>query len=287
MVLSGIDTQGRRLRACACLRFIDLALTSSSDILSSPTLVGLLVSVGAGIARGFSGFGFSALTVAGVSLVMAPSEIIPAVLVLEVIASLSVWRAAVRDLDMAWLKALITGNLICIPMGAYLLAQLDPLYMRLLVGSALLVTAAFLRWRSARALKATQVLKSATGAISGFLNGLAASGGVAAALMMAATHVPAARLRGTVIVFLVFGSSYTLLWVSLFSMQAGASVEVFSLATLLWIFTLAPGMLLGMSVGKRAFQIASPVHFRLLVLDLLILISALGSARAVQELLAS
>ena len=260
---------------------------SASDILSSPTLVGLLFSVGAGIVRGFSGFGFSALTVAGVSLVMAPTEIIPAVLVLEVIASLSVWRAAVHDLDMAWLKALITGNLICIPMGAYLLAHLDPLHMRLLVGVALLVTAATLRWRSAQALKAPPALKNATGALSGFLNGLAASGGVAAALMMAATHVPAARLRGTIIVFLVFGSSYTLLWAALFSMQAGASVAVFSMATLLWIPTLAPGMLLGMTLGRRAFQIASPERFRLLVLDLLILISALGSARAIQEVLAS
>lgn len=67
-------------------------------MLSSLTWVGLLISIGAGVVRGFSGFGFSALTVAGISLVMSPSTIVPAVLMLEILASLSVWRAAIRDL---------------------------------------------------------------------------------------------------------------------------------------------------------------------------------------------
>ncbi len=255
--------------------------------MSSPAFVGLLISLGAGVVRGFSGFGFSALVVAGISLIMAPAEIIPAVLVLEVIASLSVWRAAVRDLDMAWLKALIIGNAIFIPMGAYLLAHLDALFMRLLVGTALLITAATLRWRSAHPLNATPSLRNATGALSGFLNGLAASGGVAAALMMAASHVPAMRLRGTIIIFLVFGSSYTLLWAALFSLGTGTGIDVFSLDTLRWILILVPGMLIGMTLGRRAFQIASPERFRLLVLDLLIVISGLGCTRALHELLST
>ena len=167
-----------------------------------------------------------------------------------------------------------------------MLAHLDPLHMRLLVGSALLVTAATLRWRSSHAIHPSAALKNGTGALSGFLNGLAASGGVTAALMMAATHVPAIRLRGTIIVFLVFGSAYTLMWASVFSLQSQASVEVFSTSTLRWMLTLAPGMLLGMTLGKRAFQIASPERFRLLVLDLLIVISLLGCTRALHELLA-
>ena len=37
-----------------------------------------LASLGAGAVRGFSGFGFSALTVAGISLFMAPAAVVPA-----------------------------------------------------------------------------------------------------------------------------------------------------------------------------------------------------------------
>lgn len=253
---------------------------------SSLTAVGLLVSVGAGVVRGFAGFGFSALTVAGISLFMAPAAVVPAVLVLEILASISVWRSAVRELDMAWLKSLLIGNALLVPVGVYLLAHLDPILLRLVVGSALLLTAVGLRWRDGTPLRTSPAIRASTGALSGFLNGVAASGGVAAALLMAACHVPALAMRGTLISFLVFASGYTLLWASVFSQSAGSGVNVFSVETLGWILVLGPGMLLGMRLGRKAFARSKPEGFRLLVLNLLIVISALSVARAVFDLLA-
>ena len=46
----------------------------------TPTLLvaALLVSLGAGVVRGYAGFGYSALTVAGMSLFVAPAPVIPA-----------------------------------------------------------------------------------------------------------------------------------------------------------------------------------------------------------------
>ena len=250
------------------------------------TAVGLLASLGAGVVRGFSGFGFSALTVACISLFMAPGPVVPAVLVLEILASLSVWRSAVRDLDRNWLQSLVIGNALCVPVGVYLLAQLDPLALRLVVGWALLLTAVGLRWRDGTPLRTGPAVRAGTGALSGFLNGLAASGGVAAALLMAACHVPAQAMRGTLIIFLVFASGYTLLWATVFSQGAGSGVDVFSAETLRWILVLAPGMLLGMRLGRQAFARSNPDGFRRLVLNLLVAISALSVARALFDLLA-
>lgn len=250
------------------------------------TLVGVMVSLGAGIVRGFSGFGFSALTVAGISVFMAPAPIVPAVLVLEILASITVWRSAVRDLHLAWLKSLVIGNVFCVPMGVYLLSHLDPLVLRLVVGTALLITTAVLRWRDGAPLRSGRGVLATTGMLSGFLNGLAASGGVAAALLMAACHVPAAAMRGTLVTFLVFASGYTLLWAALFSQGADSSVNVLSVQTVQWILVLAPGMLLGMHLGRKAFARSNPAAFRLLVLNLLIVISSLSVARAIFDLLA-
>jgi uncharacterized membrane protein YfcA len=238
----------------------------------------------AGVVRGFSGFGFSALTVAGVSLFMAPAAVIPAVLILEIIASASVWRSTVHDVDGLWLKPLIIGNAICIPLGVYLLANLDPVFMRLAVGAALLLCALILRWRGTHALQANRNTRAATGALSGLLNGLAASGGVAAALMMAACHVPAMALRGTLIIYLLFAASYTLLWAGLFSLAADNNLNVFSTTTLYWIATLAPGMLIGMWLGRKAFVRSDPARFRVWMLNLLIVISVLSVARALVQL---
>ena len=88
------------------------------------------------------------------------------------------------------------------------------------------------------------------------------------------------------IIYLVFACGYTLLWASVFSQSAGSGVDVFSAETLRWILVLAPGMLLGMRLGRKAFARSNTAGFRLLVLNLLIVISALSVARAVFDLLA-
>ena len=228
---------------------------------NSLTAVGLLASLGAGVVCGFSGFGFSALTVTGISLFMAPAAVVPAVLVLEIIASISVWHSAVRDLDMAWLKSLVIGNAILVPIGVYLLAHLAPLMLRLVIGSALLLRAVSLRWRDSTPLRTSRGVRAVTGALSGFLNGLAASGGVAAALLMIACHVPALAMRGTLIAYVTFTSGYTLLWASVFSKGSDDGIDVFSVETLRWILVLAPGMLLGMRLGRKAFARSNPDGF--------------------------
>lgn len=248
--------------------------------------VGLLASLGAGVVRGFSGFGFSAVVVAAVSLVTAPAIVVPAVLVLEVIASLSVWRSAVRDVDMLWLKALLLGNALCVPVGVYLLSYLDPVLLRLVVGAALLVTAFGLRWFDGVAVHARPGVLALAGALSGFLNGLAASGGVAAALLMAACHAQPRAMRGTLIVFLVFASSYTLLWAAMYSQGHGSSVRVFNWQTLRWVLVLTPGMLLGMYLGRWALERSKPADFRRLVLHLLIVLSSVAVARALSDWMA-
>jgi len=250
---------------------------------SSLTAIGLLVALCAGVVRGFSGFGFSALTVAGVSLFMSPVAVVPAVLMLEIVASFSVWPSARRDLDWNWLKPLVIGNVVFVPVGVFLLAHLDPVLMRLVVGLVLFCTAGVLWWREGTPLRTSGLAQSSTGALSGFLNGLAASGGVAAALTMAACHVPARALRGTMVVFLVFGSGYTLLWAGVFSQMAGTGIDVFSLETLHWVLVLAPGMLVGIQLGRKAFARSNPDGFRILVLKLLTVISALSVVRALMD----
>ena len=141
-----------------------------------------LVALGAGVVRGFSGFGFSALTVAGLTLFVPPASVVPAVLALEVLASVSLIRSAIRNADRRWLAWLVGGNLLFIPIGLALLAWLPELLMRLLVGGVLLVSALALLAAGERTWPTTMPLRLATGVLSGLMNGVAASGGVAGAM---------------------------------------------------------------------------------------------------------
>ena len=93
-------------------------------------------------------------------------------------------------------------------------------------------------------------------------------------------------MRGTLITYVSLASAYSLVWAGIFS-QGGGGIDVFSAQTVRWILVLAPGMLLGMRLGRKAFARSNPEGFRLLVLNLLIGISALSVARALFDLLAT
>jgi uncharacterized membrane protein YfcA len=197
---------------------------------------------------------------------------------LEVLASVSMWRSAMRDADRAWLRALLVGNLIFIPIGIAMLAVLPETPLRLVVGCALLFTAAGLRIASHHSFASTAGLRATAGTASGLLNGVAASGGVAAAMLMAAAHVPPAKLRATMVSFLLYAGVYVLVCAAL--MPTGKAGGLVSYETLRWAALLAPTMLAGIWLGKHSFANTDPAGYRQHVLTLLIVISALGVARA-------
>lgn len=243
-----------------------------------------LVALGAGVVRGFSGFGFSALTVAGLTLFVPPASIVPAVLALEVLASVSLIRSAMRDADRRWLAWLVGGNLLFIPIGLALLAWLPELLMRLLVGALLLVSALSLLAAGERTWPTTTSLRAATGVLSGLMNGIAASGGVAGAMLMTAARVPPAALRGTMISFLMFVGVYSLAWAAV--MPTAGEAGLVGVHTLQWMAVLSPAMLLGIWLGRRSFQGASAAAYRRIVLWLLVVISGLGVLRAGAQMVA-
>ena len=92
-----------------------ICIVSIADILPAPAYVvadGALVALFAGFVRGFAGFGFSAFTVAGLSLLTSPTHIVPASMLLEVLASLSLLHSIWQDISWKWLTPLVLGNAI-------------------------------------------------------------------------------------------------------------------------------------------------------------------------------
>ena len=175
-------------------------------------MASLLVVFGAGIVRGFAGFGFSALCVAGLSLFMPPAQVVPPVFVLEVLASVSLLRGALKHADWRWLSWLVLGNVLCIPLGVALLAFVDETPLRLIIGALLLVAAALLRSGVVLALQPTPALRLVTGLVSGFVNGVAAIGGIAVAVLLSSSAMAPAVMRATLILMFLFTDLYALAW---------------------------------------------------------------------------
>lgn len=249
--------------------------------------LGVAIVFAAGVVRGLAGFGFSAVCVAGLSLFVPPAQVVPPIFILEVFASISMLRGALRAVDWRWLSWLALGNAICVPMGVALLAIVPETLLRLLIGGLLLVAAALLRSGVRFALQPTATVRLATGLVSGFVNGVAAIGGIMVALLLSTAQVPAASLRATMVILLLLTDLYALAWAGIVTAGAGADagpplLSADTLRTALWM---TPAMLLGIWLGSRAFAVMSAEQFRRQVLNLLVLIALAGVIRGLMDLL--
>ena len=222
---------------------------------------------------------------AGLSLVLPPAQVVPPVFVLEVLASLTLLRAALRDADWPWLAWLVAGNALFIPLGVATLAYLPETPLRLVIGALLLTAALLLRRGVALGLTPTRGVRVATGVVSGYVNGLAAIGGIAVAVIMSTAQMVPAAMRATLIVLFLFTDLYALLCAAVLGTSEAGGTPLLGVQTLQHALWWTPAMLAGIWVGHRSFKQVSPARFRVLVLNLLVAIAALGVVRALWALL--
>ena len=234
--------------------------------------------------RGFAGFGFSALCVAGLSLFVPPAQVVPPIFVLEVLASVTLLRGALKDTDWAWLSWLVLGNALFIPLGVLLLVFASEMHLRVLIAALLLVAATMLRSGFRFALAPTRSVRLAVGLVSGFVNGVAAIGGIAVAVLLSTTAMTPATMRATMVMLFLFTDLYALVWAGIATLGIGPGHVLLDAHTLRWTTWLTPAMLAGIWVGQRSFAAVSPTQFSRRVLNLLILIALISMARALLAL---
>ncbi len=179
--------------------------------MSDFALVALIV-FGAGIVRGFSGFGFALAAAPLLALVLPPHVIVPLVLLLDLgagaVAALAAWRE-VRLKLVLWLAL---PSLMIAPFGALLLSQLSHGAARLGIGLVVLAAVPVLLMRPRLNLqsRAGRMLTAAAGGLSGLLNGAFGLGGPPIALVMASSSLPAAAMRATTIAYFLVADSAAL-----------------------------------------------------------------------------
>lgn len=230
------------------------------------------VALFAGFVRGFSGFGLSAFIVAGMSLWVSPQSIVPAAMMLEIVASISLLRSVWPHVSWRWIWPLIAGYAISVPLGVWCLAILPELPLRLAVSTIILVMALTLLSGFRPSWGDGIGVRLGTGLVAGFMSGLSSLGGMIAATMLFTTSLPAVRLRATLITLFFLSASYALLWAG----QRGLVHR----DTLLWAVWLMVPMLIGIMIGRHSFARASEAHFRRAMLGVLAIVAAMGMMRA-------
>ena len=222
----------------------------------------------AGLVRGFSGFGLSAVLVASAAFVISPKLIIPTAQTLEVVASIALIPSVWRDVNWKWLTPMASAYALSIPVGVAALAYLPEPVLRI-GGCVLLLVASLCLLLNARPrLPDGFPLRFGTGLVAGFFAGATSLGGMVASVMLFAVALPAKNLRATLIV-LFFGSA-------LYSLSWGAWHGVVTLSTFERAAWLALPLLAGIALGSRGFRHVNEATFRQAVLAVLALLSIAG-----------
>jgi uncharacterized membrane protein YfcA len=239
------------------------------------TVLAMVIILIAASVRGYSGFGFALIGVAGLSIISAPSVAIPTVLVLEIIVGLLLLPPVWREISWRPVLMLLAGAIVLTPIGALFLIHVPTDVAR--IGIALVISAAALLLLFAATPRSSQSTSTtvATGAVAGLLNGAFGISGPPIVLFFMSGERAAGVSRASMMAcFLVLDV------IAVTSFAIGGLVDRSVLITVLLCL---PVLAIGSWLGHRAFHGSNTDRFRTRVLWLLL---ALALITGIQGLLA-
>lgn len=89
-----------------------------------------LVAFGAGLIRGFTGFGGPAFIIAILTLFFPPVSIVSKILVVDFLANVYLFKACYRQINWRATLIMVIPTMIFMPLGHWLLVELDPIWMK-------------------------------------------------------------------------------------------------------------------------------------------------------------
>ncbi|MFT5259322.1 MAG: putative membrane protein YfcA [Saprospiraceae bacterium] len=226
----------------------------------------------AAVIRGYSGFGFSAIVVAGLSLFTPTREVVPLVILLEVVASVQMFPKVWRHVHWRLVAWVLLGSLVFIPLGQWFLSYVPVGPMRVVCALGLLLGVVFIYKGRNFGLGKSPKGWAIIGVISGTMNGLLAMGGMWVAILLLGSSIKTHVLRAS-LVALFFGVD----------IYAAATAIPYGLlhATIAWRAVAAlPFLFVGIWLGSRQFEGTSDDTYRSVVLAVLATLALLLLLRA-------
>ena len=227
----------------------------------------------AAVIRGYSGFGFSALTVSSLSFVLPPIEIIPLVFLLEIAASINMLPMVWKEVDWKILKWLILGNVVGTPFGIFLLVNINQEIIRFTISILVFFSCILLLRQFKFSSNLGKSWTLGVGSFSGVVNGSTGVGGLPIAIFFLSASGGATLTRASLVAYLFFSDIYASL---ISGTQHIISLELFW-RTLIFLIP----MTIGIYIGHKIFVKTTQESFRKFVLIFLVILSLAGILRSI------
>lgn len=226
----------------------------------------------AGFVRGYSGFGFSALTIASSALVTNPLHFVAVVVLWETVMTLQALHGIWKDVDWRRVGLLLAGAVVGMPLGIWALTSISEDAARGVISAYVLAMSLIL-------LAGWQFRHRVGGGVTfgaGIVSGLANApgmGGLPVAAFFAAQRLPPAVFRATLVAYFPLLDLYSapIYWAN--GMVTWDTV---------WISLIGlPLVFLANWLGSRHFLRTDPQDFRRFAILLLAGLAALGLLKSV------
>ena len=250
------------------LNYIDLSL--------SQFLIILFIVFIASIIRGFNGFGFSATCMSLISFILPAIEIVPIILVLEVMVSIFMFPYIWNNIDWKFVFQILIGISIGSPIGLYLLKILSPDIVHLSIcGIIIFFVILQLKGYSNKRINILPV-KFLAGGVSGIINGLGTLGGMPISLFLLIIKVRPIVIRGSLAAIFFIADAYVL--------NLSFYAEIVEVTALYRVLPLILVLPIGIYIGNKFFVKSREETYRKFVFYFLILISIFGIIKALINL---
>ena len=210
---------------------------------------------------------------ASTSFWLPPISAVCLTVILEVLASLMMFRGVQKDVDYKLLLPLSIGTLIASFIGVSILAVINPNLLQILI-AAYLAGICFLTLTKFQLKPAPSTFRvGIAGALTGIINGMSAMGGIFVVFFLTGSNIAVARIRATMVVYFL---------VIEFAFLTSAFISDIYTMKIFWTsLAVTPAMAIGVILGTKLFKKLPEQKLKQMILYSLILLSAVGLVKTI------
>lgn len=241
------------------------ALSTAFQIYGMQWLV-LTIAI-AGLVRGFSGFGTALIFVPVAGQFLPPAEVILLIAILGIGSNAVLVPKAWGTADRGEVGALVLAAMITLPLGIWVMSQLDTLTVRWIVTAiaSLTLVTIIAGWRWRRALKTRG--RIAIGGASGLVGGMTGLTGPVVIMFYLANARSALKVRSNIILFLAALDVLLMVNLALRGLTSGAVLWIGAILTVPYIITTLIGQALFSPSMERSYRLVAYLVIGLAVIS--------------------
>jgi len=218
--------------------------------------------------QGFTGFGFSILSLPLITLLISPKIAVPVLVLYSIIINIVVFFSARKAFELKRIWILVVCGIIGVPVGTHFLVTLNDNLIKLFIGIFITIFGLLLISGFRRKIKHEKISMIPIGIVSGILSGSVSIGGPPVILFLSNQGVNKQVFRANLAIYFFVLNIFTIpvyIYNGLISEQVlNYSIKFF------------PALLIGVIIGNLFSKKIKEKHFRKVTLVLLVLMGILS-----------